>query len=404
MANTFEFIGKIVPCKETEKFKPYGTERFPNSDWGKKFIKFNMVCGTNRHLVEVNCLMDCEHGMDNSKIFTFSKGSVNSDGTTNKGEKMTVDFKDRFNGDIVEQVANFKKFVLDTEYPGRRFGLEKLRDRIKDGGEISEEESTKYNVNNLQDIEKELEISDKRKHVFISEYDYIDALNKFVNNEEIKNMKFRVRGTYELDYNEKDDKWYRHFYVQSIYRAKDEEEPISIGKFVVAFDKNAVEDTMFEETKKIKIIAYVPQYLGKYKKTFFAPIVFTIDGTKDEKMAKFFAKKFNFPDTYDDDYRELGVVCDILDGAQIMEITYDDLTEEQKENVDFGLCTLDDIRAELGGNKYGDRVTDIIFTGLGRGYTNGSKPTKYVKNDFCKPHNEAEITKEEVDDIFGDIL
>ena len=31
MNNTFEFVGKISPCKETDSFKPYSTVRFNNS-------------------------------------------------------------------------------------------------------------------------------------------------------------------------------------------------------------------------------------------------------------------------------------------------------------------------------------------------------------------------------------
>ena len=36
MNNTFEFVGKLVPCKETDNFKPYSSIRFKDSDWGKK--------------------------------------------------------------------------------------------------------------------------------------------------------------------------------------------------------------------------------------------------------------------------------------------------------------------------------------------------------------------------------
>ena len=42
MNNTFEFIGKISPCKETEKFKPYSETKF-DSGWAKKQITLNSI-------------------------------------------------------------------------------------------------------------------------------------------------------------------------------------------------------------------------------------------------------------------------------------------------------------------------------------------------------------------------
>ena len=56
--NTFEFVGKLVPCKETDNFKPFETKKFPNGDWGMKSLKFNAVCGTNRHTLEISELIN----------------------------------------------------------------------------------------------------------------------------------------------------------------------------------------------------------------------------------------------------------------------------------------------------------------------------------------------------------
>ncbi len=398
MNNTFEFVGKILPCKATEKFKPYSDIKF-ESGWAKKTIKFNMVCGTNRHTVEASSLYNSQD-LDAMTIYTFSKGIVSESGERIKGEKMTVSFKDRNKPEVIDKVAEFKKFVVDTEISGRRYALEKAIDKFKDGS-VTDEQMENLGVHNIDETKTTLEESKKKKHEFISEYDFVDFLNKLVNSDKIKNMLFKVTGTYELEYSEKDDRWYRHFSAQRISRVTDNSEIVSHGTFGIIFGREAVDDNDYEATKKYHINGFIPQYLGSYKKTFFSPITLTIDGNGDEKAqkkAEGFKKKFVFPENSEYDYREIGVVCDMLDGAQKIEVTEDMLTDEQRENLEYGLITMEDIIKELGKDVYGDRITDIVIQSLARGYSSGAKETAYTEKDFCKPH----IETDDVEDIFDE--
>ena len=113
-----------------------------------------------------------------------------------------------------------------------------------------------------------------------------------------------------------------------------------------------------------------------------------------------------FPDTCDCDYREIGLVCNVLDGAQKVELTEDMLTDEQKENLEFGLITMDEIRKELGKDIFGDRVTDIVIDSLCRGFSGGSKDTAYSDKDFGKPRidtpNSTDIVDDDTEDIFDE--
>lgn len=269
MNNTFEFVGKLVPCKETDNFKPYGSIRFKDSDWGKKTIKFNMVCGTNRHFLEVSDLVNMANEKS-MKIYTFSKGTQSDDGTKNKGEKLEVKFSDRLKPEIVEKVAEFKKYVVDTEVSGRRYKLEKAIDKFKDGS-ITDEQMDELGVHSIEDCEKTLKESKSKKHEFISAYDFIDLLNKVVNSEKIKNINFRVTGNYEVDYDPKKDIWYKHYIPQRIYRVADDVEPVSQCTFGITFGKDAVDDIDFSESKKIHINGHISQYLSNYKKASFVP-------------------------------------------------------------------------------------------------------------------------------------
>jgi hypothetical protein len=215
---------------------------------------------------------------------------------------------------------------------------------------------------------------------------------------------WRITGTYELEYSDKNNQWYRKFKPQRIYRAVNDAEPKSQGTFNVVFGDNAVDDNDFDDTGKLHINGYIGQYLGKpYKKVCYAPMTFTVDGSNDDKAKKKalgFKKIFTFPDDYEGTYREIGVVCDILDGAQTVELTEDMLTDEQKENLEFGLITMDDIKKELGKPVYGDRITDIVITGLARGFTGGSQETVLEAKDVEKVS--SELDTEDIFDIDDD--
>lgn len=401
MYNTFEFVGKIMPCKETESFKPYREIMFKDSEWGKKSISFNIVCGTNRHFLDISELINKD--MSKSKIYTFGKATTDESGNKSKGEKLTINFADRLKPENIEKVAEFKKYVVDTEVPGRRYLLENAVDKFKDGT-ITDEYINKIGVHSLEECETALADSKKKKHEFISAYDFIDFLKKFVNSDKIKNVVFKITGNYELEYNEKDDRWYRHYVPQRIYRAADDAEQISHLNLGLTFGREAVDDTDYGETKKYHINAYISQYLSQYKKNWFSPITLTVDGNGDEKAEKIaagFKKKFAFPDVCDRDYREIGVICSVIDGAQQVELTEDMLSDERRESLEFSLTTMEEIRKELGKDIYGDRVTDLVISGLARGYSSGAKDTEYTEKDFAKPHVETPDT-DDTEDIFSD--
>ena len=399
MQNTFDFVGKISPCKETENFKPFETRKF-DSGWQKETLKFNVSCGSNRHLLEIGVLL--APVLENTTIYTTTKGGQNSDGSKVKGENIQVKFANRAKPDIVESVANFKKFVIDTELPGRRQNLEHAIDKFK-SGEITDEQMEQLGVKTLAECEEAFEKSNKKRHEYIFEYDFIEFLNKLIAKPEIKDWNWHVTGNYTLEYNSKDDKWYRKFNPQRIYRAADDAEVKSQGTFGVVFGKEAIDDTDFDETGKIHINGFIGQYLGNpYKKVCYSPMMFTIDGNGDDKAKKKalgFKKIFTFPNECEREYREIGITCDILDGAQVVELSEDMLTDEQKENIEFGLITLDDIKRELGKPVYGDKVQDIVIVGLARGYSGGAKDTEYTEADLGKP---VSATDTVVTDIFDE--
>ena len=136
MSNTFNLVGTLSLPKETEKFKPY-TQRTSASGWQMDKLRFNATCGDNRHMLSVDSGFWADgHGVINS----FTKGGTADDGTKIKGEKIQIAWKDRLTDPRLAEVAEFKKFIVDTEVFGRRYLLQNAMDKIKEGKEISEED------------------------------------------------------------------------------------------------------------------------------------------------------------------------------------------------------------------------------------------------------------------------
>ena len=162
----------------------------------------------------------------------------------------------------------------------------------------------------------------------------------------------------------------------------------------VYFSENAVDDTMADETGDIIFNAYTQSYFSNIKGNAFVPMSFKI--SKDAPKAKGFVKLFNKAE--DESVKELGITCDFINGAKRMEISEEMLSDEQKEMIDMGMVTFEDIRTELGGSVYGNRVSEIRLTGLMKGYSGGIQDTVFVQSDFVK----KPIKQEEVVNIFSD--
>ena len=162
----------------------------------------------------------------------------------------------------------------------------------------------------------------------------------------------------------------------------------------VYFSENAVDDTMADETGDIIFNAYVQNYFSNIKGNAFVPMSFKI--SKDAPKAKGFVKLFKKAE--DESVKELGITCDFINGAKRVEISEDMLSDEQREMLDLDMITMDEIRAELGGSVFGNRVQEIRLTGLMRGYSGGVQDTVFEQNDLVK----KPVKQDEVVDIFSD--
>ena len=98
------------------------------------------------------------------------------------------------------------------------------------------------------------------------------------------------------------------------------------------------------------------EYDNNRKGNIPVPVTITIPVPSDDadEKAKKRSESIKHKFMVDDDtFKEYGAVVNMLNGAQKTEITEDMLTDEQKDDLECGLITMDDIRAELGGSVYG---------------------------------------------------
>ena len=354
--NNISFVGKI------RKIKDGYTEQEFSGGLIKRRLRFNAICGNSMQWLEISTLV----WKDDKKNKVYTLKSVDG----GKDTKTTIEWSNRLNPDVIESVPGYKRFVVDTDTFAYRKKLE------EDG------------------LDEELEKSKKKRKEFIHESDFIDYLIKVLDNEKSKDMIFRINGTAEYSYGSKNDMYYRNFVPQKIVRVPDDTEQNCAGSMKLYFAEGAVDDSCTDETGDYVINAFVDYYDQNAKMNAFAPIAVKIN--KDHKMANGFKKRFSKAEG--DEIKELGVTVDFVNGAQQVDITMEMLSDEQREAIEDGMITFEELKRELGGKANGDRVTEIRLTGLMKGYASGVQDTVYNIGDLKKrPVKDAPKVEDDVD-------
>ena len=335
MANNISFVGKIRKIKDG-----YSEQKF-SGGLVKRTLRFNAICGNSMQWIEVSALI----WEDDKKNKVYTLKSVEGA----KDEKQTIEWANRLNPEVIETVPGYKRFVMDTDTFAHRKELEEAG------------------------LDEELEKSKKKRREFIHESDFIDYLIKVLDNEKSKDMIFRINGEAKYSYSANKDTYYRNFVPQKIVRVPDDMEQNCAGSMKLYFAEGAVDDTCADDTGDYIINAFVDYYDQNAKMNAFVPIAVKI--SKDHKMANGFKKRFSKAE--DDEIKELGVTVDFVNGAQQVDITMEMLSDEQREAIEDGMITFDELKRELGGKANGNRVTEIRLTGLMKGYASGVQDTTY---------------------------
>ena len=358
MANTWSFVGKISRRKENAF-----VEKTFDSGWLINELNLTMSCGDNVQFLRVSGGMwDEKHASKNS-VMTYKH---NENG---KDEPITIKWDDRLNPEIAATIANYRTYTVDTEIAADRKAAEESGDAAT------------------------IEASKKKHKIFITAIDFVKWLDKVTSNEKTKDWIWKVTG--EVEYSYSKGNWYRNFVPRRVYHVDPATEQQCLGTIKTFF----TDDCVSEDDNNFYFNTYTQYYDQPCKKNCFTPMPLVI--AKSHPKAKGFSKLFGKAEG--DEVRELGVNVIYINGSQRVEITEDMLSDEQREMLDDGVITMDDIRKELGGTVYGEKKTETRIDGVARGYSSGSKETVYTASDLAAtPVKDAPKKEEEVPDIFAE--
>lgn len=357
--STFNFVGKIVPIKDTEKFKGY-TETVYDSKWMKQRLVFNFVAGDNRHLVEINAGR-WQDDKKNGVIYTMSRATEGK-----KSEKIQIPWDKRNDPEAIETVAGNRIFTIDTDNFANRKALEEAGDTAA------------------------LAESNKKRRHFLAGSDFCDFAKKVVYSEKIKDWTFRVTGNVVYTYNEKTGIYYQMYEVNKIYRVDDSAEPTSDINIPFYFAEGFIDKDSIEETGKAIMSGYTPFYDANTKKNWFCPIALVMRG--DSEIVNITEEVLNNFDG--GEVCKAVLSCQAINGAQRRDVKIEDLDERTQKAIKAGVMSEAQAIRNAGGQVYGDRIQEIRFKEI----LKHSEPTAYtLDNCVEKPH-----MVEKPVDIFND--
>ena len=388
MAIYFNFIGSLSSCKETEKFKPY--ERIENEKGVTTKYKFSARCGSDNHFIS-SMAWERKGG---SKDF-YSRREVGG-----KTENCTIKYEDRNKKSVIDSVPETSKFIIDVNPSGYVAGLEHLVDDFRDGS-VTDAAMSKYKVSSLDEAKEALEKAKAGRQEYIYAPDFVEALKKFV--ESKPEGEFHISGEYKL--NNYNGQWYSSFMVNKITRyVPKDDKPVNKSSMTIKMlvTNESIND---ENEEKLIVSGYVPVYAGKdddgNTKYDYCPIDVVVYKSEEttKKIDGIISKLTYSSDDNAENAKEIGFVCRVHNGSDRVKLTYDMLSDEQKESVDCGLCDIEDIEKEING-AYGERKTDIEIIRLAKGYSSGAQETVYTVAEI-KGESEDDLGLDDDEDIFG---
>ena len=356
--STFNFVGKIVPVKDTEKFKGY-TETVYDSKWMKQRLVFNIVAGDNRHFVEINAGRWFDD-KKNSVIYTMSRATEGK-----KSEKIQIPWEKRNDPETIETVAGNRIFTIDTDYFAHRKALEEAGDTAA------------------------LEESNKKRRHFLAGTDFCDFAKKVVYSDKIKDWTFRISGNVVYTYSEKSGKYYQAYEVNKIYRVDENTEPTCDINIPFYFAENFMDKDSVDETGKAIMSGYTQFYDQNTSSNWFFPLTLVMrDDAEKINLMEELLSEFE-----DSEICKAVLSCQAINGAQKRDINVSDLDEKTQKAIKAGFMSEAQAIRNAGGQVYGDRIQEIRFKEI----VKHSEPTVYtLDNCVEKPHK-----KEAPVDIFG---
>lgn len=255
------------------------------------------------------------------ELFGMKQDLIKTMDTDNN--KIDIDWDNRFDDDVVKEVANYKKTII--------------------------------------------KIGDERKE-FVSPYDAVDYVAEHI--DELNGKKVVVTG--QRSKNLYQNKLSNRFQISSIRTIDDDDDQpnrltVNIDFF---FDKDSFDLADWKNEHKLYINGYTSEYISDTKETKYVPQQIVFDcgkiDWKNEKHRSLVAFKLKVLgcELGDEDkvsvklkgknVFKIGIKATYVNGSEKAEFDESMLTDMQREAIELGLNTLDDFRPS--GSIYGQRV------------------------------------------------
>lgn len=395
-----DFVGKISKGKETDKFVPFSKQKF-NSGWERTRLIFNVACGDNRHSLAI------EGGYFPSDLARSKVGGYVSNKDGKGGSYQRFDWNKRKDKDVLDKVASFSKRYLSLADPNYPFYmLSRLMKQLEDGKNVTDKDLEKANVSSVEELEQRYNEAISLRFEFLSDVDFAEKVNEIIDCGQYKDCKFYIKGESRNNYSEQNDKIYESFVPTHITLTKEDTEVKSIGEFKFYFNDEAITEVTKEDdadvVEKYIINGYELVYDNNMvDKQLPVPqqIVIDVDRTNNKGLAIAKRNKSRFEVEDAEKWYELGVIVNLLNGSQRMELTEEMLTEEEREDLELGIIDWNDLREAYGANVYGERIKENRFVKpMATFIKTGANETAYEDEYFTIRLANADLSAFDEDD------
>lgn len=339
----FTFIGTPIIPKEKAK-RPFYKEMDKTDDKTKK---------TKEMVTMTFGIKESETNMAFVEAFDSVQDEISTMDSDNK--KLTVAWEDRFDEEIVEKVASYRKYTADLgeEHGGR------------------------------QD--------------FITMYDLMQHLNEHL---KTYTGKIMVTGQLTREWYGKKGVYMDKFKIQNVYAVDESEYKSRLGLNIdIFYNRDSIDKSDFKENKKIYLNGYIEQYINKDEGRKYIPMQFVFSAAKykleeNEQHKKLFDYKMSYIDINNKGMVHIPWEVVLVRGAEEAEWNESMLTAKQKEQVELGLKKPEDFKPK--GTIVGDKVNEyrLFDPKLQGDFADGlveceDTMSEFEEKIYCPPQDET---------------
>lgn len=345
----FQLIGR---AKVTDK--TFNLDNSYDSGWTDNQMYLGVDCG-NGNIV----YGEMRGGFfpdDDNILRGFSKTDKDD---TGKSKMVEIAWEDRFNEDLLDTISDTSFITV---------GVEKdVKDKTVYKKFLSAYDAVEYLNEHLEDGM----IVNVKGNIGYSEYDENISVKKEITSIVLSKVESEYEKIHEAEVKkaeEKEDQDFKFTELEDFFKAKFSQMILLDSKSVGKKDK---------EKGTIMLDAYVVDYVGSpkidgkkvsIKQNVVYPKTFEIAVNENESLTDKMIQKY-FKVSKKNMINALTVVGDIIEGAAIVNITYDDIPDDIKELIELGLYSEDEAKKKcaVGNNDCEKRMVvikpDITYVG-----------------------------------------